>query len=197
VRQVASALVASVGGDRVATIHGLEPAWFGASVWGRAFTVRGAPGDNLALHQAVAEAEPDEVIVIDVGDERRCAHLGDILTLAAQKRGIAGFVLNGAVRDRFALAQLGVPVFHLGTSPRQPRKAVPGRFRIPIELLGARIRPGDVIVADTDGIVVVPAELWENLLQEAVALEAREQETCARLAQGETTLEIFGLAASR
>jgi 4-hydroxy-4-methyl-2-oxoglutarate aldolase len=190
---VGSALLASVAGARAAIIHGFEPAWFGASVSGRAFTVLGAAGDNLALHQAVLEADRGDVIVVEVAGERRCAHLGDILVRMAQQRGIAGWVVNGAIRDRSSIADLGFPVFHLGTSPRKPDKVVPGQFRVPVELDGVRIETGDLVSADDDGIVVVAAAQAEQLLARAAELAQHEEEICARIADGETTLSILGL----
>lgn len=197
--RISTALLASVGGDRAAAIPGFESAWFGATACGRALTVRGAAGDNLALHQAVLEAEPRDVIVLDVGGARarETGHCGDILALAAQKRGIGGFVVNGAIRDRFAIAQLAFPVFHRGTSPGKPLKEVSGEFRVPLDLIGVLIEPGDLIAADDDGIVVVQAVHADDVLRQAAELELREQEVCARVARGETTVDIFRLASPR
>jgi 4-hydroxy-4-methyl-2-oxoglutarate aldolase len=190
---VGSALLSSAGGDRVAVLLGLEPAWPSAHALGPALAVQGAPGDNLALHHAVAVARPGEVIVLAVGGETGVAHCGDILALAARERGVAGIVLDGAIRDRPQLEALGLPVFHLGTSPRAPGKAGPGALRVPVTLAGVTVRPGDLVCADADGIAVVAAADAEDVLAAARALEQREREIVARLEQGETTVAIFEL----
>lgn len=190
---IGSALLASGGGDRVAVILGLEPAFPSARVLGRALTVQGAPTDNLALHHAVAQATPGEVVVLAVGEEQEVAHCGDIIALAAQQRGVAGIVLDGAIRDRVELAELGLPVFHLGVSPRGPGKKGPGALRVPVELRGVRIEPGDLVCADADGVAVVRAADADAVLAAAEALEAREQQIVARIRRGETTPVIFEL----
>jgi 4-hydroxy-4-methyl-2-oxoglutarate aldolase len=190
---IGSAILASGGGDRVSVILGLEPAFPSARALGRAFTAQGAPKDNLALHHAVAQVAPGEIVVLAVGEEQEVAHCGDILALAAQERGVAGIVLDGAIRDRTEIAELGLPVFHLGVSPCGPAKAGPGALRVAVELRGVRIEPGDLVCADADGIAVVRAADADEVLAAAEALEAREQEIVARIRRGETTPDIFGL----
>ncbi len=172
---------------------GLEPAWPEAHVLGPALTVQGAGGDNLALHHAVAAARPGDVIVLSVGGEQEIAHCGDIIALAAKERGVAGIVLDGAVRDRAEIASLGLPVFHLGTSPRGPAKAGPGALGVPVRLAGVGIEPGDLVCADADGIAIVRSASADEVLAAARALEVREQEIVAALRRGESTVAIFGL----
>jgi 4-hydroxy-4-methyl-2-oxoglutarate aldolase len=189
------AALASVGGERVAVLLGFEPAWPAARLLGRALTVQGGRGDNLALHHAVAAAEPGEVIVLAVGGERGTAHCGGLVAAAARQRGVAGIVLDGAIRDRVEFAELGLPAFHLGTSPRKPGKAGPVDLRVPVELQGVRIEPGDLVAADADGIVVVPRADADELLAAAAGLEVRELEILAQIESGKTTVEIYGLGA--
>lgn len=190
-----SALLASAGGDRVSVLLGLEPAWPDARAFGPALTVQGAPGDNLALHHAVAVAHLGEVIVLAVGGETGVAHCGDIVALAARERGVAGIVVDGAVRDRAQLEAIGVPVFHRGTSPCAPSRAGPGALRVRVTLAGVIVQPGDLVCADADGVLVVPAADADAVLAAARDLEEREREVVAALERGETTLEIFGLEA--
>ena len=187
------AAFASVGEDRVAVLLGFEPAWPAAHVLGPAFTAQGSPGDNLALHRAVAEAAPGDVIVLAVGGERGRAHCGGIVATAAHARGVAGLVLDGAVRDRGELEEIGFPVFHLGASPLKPAKDGPAELRVPVEIGGVRIEPGDLVVADADGIVIVPLAHAAELVTAAAALEAGEREIVAQIESGKTTLEIYGL----
>ena len=188
-----SALIASAGGDRVSVLLGLEPAWPAARAFGPALTVQGAPGDNLALHHAVAAAQPGDVIVLAVGGETGTAHCGDIVALAARERGVAGIVVDGAVRDRAQLEALGLPVFHIGASPRGPAKAGPGALRVPVTLVGVEVQPGDLVCADADGIAVVAAAEADAVLAAAAALEERERGIVAAIERGETTVAIFGL----
>jgi 4-hydroxy-4-methyl-2-oxoglutarate aldolase len=182
-----------VGEGRVSVLLGVEPAWHAASVLGPAFTVQGAPGDNLALHLAVTEAAPGDVIVLAVGGERGRAHCGGIVAAAAHARGVAGLVLDGAIRDRTEVEEIGFPVFHLGASPLKPAKDGPAELRVPVEIGGVRIEPGDLVAADADGIVIVPLAHAEELVAAAAALETREREILAEVEAGRTTVEIYGL----
>jgi 4-hydroxy-4-methyl-2-oxoglutarate aldolase len=175
-------------------IKGLEPAWAGAYVLGRAFTARGAGADNLALHLAVAHALAGDVIVADVDGDRETAHCGGLLARAAMARGLAGFVLNGAIRDRAAIADLAYPIFHDGTSPRGPAKEVPGELGTFVELSGVVVHTGDLVCADDDGVVVVRAADADSVVHEAKELEAREVDIERRIIRGELTVGIFGLA---
>jgi 4-hydroxy-4-methyl-2-oxoglutarate aldolase len=192
-RPLASSLVASAGGERVRLVLGLEGSSPSARVSGPAFTVQGAPGDNLALHHALTAAAPGAVIVLAVGGERRVAHCGEIVAIAARERGIAGIVLDGAVRDRAELAALGFPVFFQGTSPRGPGKIGPGALGVPVELAGVAICPGDLVCADADGVAVVAAADVEAVQAAVAALEAREQEVVAGIRGGRSTIELFEL----
>jgi 4-hydroxy-4-methyl-2-oxoglutarate aldolase len=193
VKALASSLVASAGGERVRIILGLEGASPSPGVSGPAFTVQGAPGDNLALHHALSAAAPGEVIVLAVGGERRVAHCGEIVAIAASERGIAGIVLDGAVRDLAEIAALGFPVFFRGTSPRGPSKSGPGALGVPVELDGVVICPGDLVCADADGVAVVAAADVEAVKAALAALEAREQQIVAEIRNGRSTVEVFEL----
>ena len=190
-----SALFASAGGGRVAVVLGLEPAFPSAHVLGPAFTVQGAPGDNLALHHAVSSARPGVVIVLAVGGEREIAHCGDIVAFAAAERGIAGILLDGAIRDRTEIAALGLPVFHRGTSPVGPAKKGPGALGVSVEICGVRVSPGDLVCADADGVAIVARADAEEVRAAVEALAAREQGIIAELRRGRTTVDVFGLGA--
>jgi 4-hydroxy-4-methyl-2-oxoglutarate aldolase len=188
-----SALFASAGGDRVSIVLGLEPVFPTAHAVGPAFTVQGAPGDNLALHRAIASAAPGSVLVLAVNGERQVAHCGGILATAALERGIAGLVLDGAVRDRAEIAELGFPVFFRGTSPRGPAKNGPGALGVPVALDGVTINPGDLVCADADGAAIVPAADVAAVRAEVAALEAREQAIVDSIRGGMTTVDLYGL----
>jgi 4-hydroxy-4-methyl-2-oxoglutarate aldolase len=190
---ISSSLLASAGGDRVSVIVTLEPSHPAAWALGTALTVQGVAGDNLALHHAVAQAAPDEVIVVSVGGQREIAHCGEIVAAAAKKRGVAAIVLDGAIRDRSEIVRIGVPVFHLGVSPRGPGKAGPGALRVPIEIDGVRIEPGDLVSADADGVAIVPAALADEVLAFAAALQEKENRILEAVWLGDSTVDIFRL----
>jgi 4-hydroxy-4-methyl-2-oxoglutarate aldolase len=193
--EITTALLASAGGDRVGVVRGLEPAWPGARAFGPAYTVRGKAGDNLALHRAIAGAPEGVVVVADVQEGRDVAHVGDVLVRAARARGVRGIVLDGSIRDRATIRELEYPVFHVGTSPVGPAKLVAGEIGVPIELLGVTVRPGDVVLADEDGLVVVSAADADEILAAAAAIGDRERQWESRIEAGETTLSILGLQA--
>ena len=190
-----SALVASAARDRATLVRGHAAAWPEAGATGRALTVRGAPDDNLALHRAIAEVAPGEVIVLDAGGPGRAGLCGDLLALAAQRRGAAGLVVNGAIRDITAIRRLGFPVFHRGTSPLSPGKHDAGELRVELEFGDARIEPGDFVAADADGIVVVSAADADAVVAAAERLADEEERLRARITAGESTLDLLGLRA--
>jgi 4-hydroxy-4-methyl-2-oxoglutarate aldolase len=165
-------------------------------VEGHAFTVRTAPGDNIWLHRALARAEEGDVLVVATGDERgEQAYWGDVMTLAAQSRGILGLVIDGQVRDGAEIVRMGFPVFARGLCMRGPTKSAkaPGSLLEPITIGEVTIRPGDLVVGDGDGVVVVAREQEETALQKAKEREDGEAVIRERLRNGETTLEIYGL----
>jgi 4-hydroxy-4-methyl-2-oxoglutarate aldolase len=190
------AQLVSAAADRVVELPGFASVSLAAHAFGPAFTVQGRAGDNLAIHLAVAEAAPGDVLVVTVDGEAGCAHFGDILALAAQRRGLAGLVIDGAIRDRADIAELGFPVFHRGLSLHKPLKRVPGRRGVPIRIGDAVVARGDLVSADADGVVVVPAAAGAEVVAAAEALGEREAEAVAQIEAGRTTVEIFGLSAS-
>jgi 4-hydroxy-4-methyl-2-oxoglutarate aldolase len=190
------ALLVSAAEDRVVHLPGFTANSPAAHAFGPAFTVEGHGGDNLALHLAVAGAAPGDVLVVTVGGETGRAHFGDILALAAQRRGLAGLVVDGAIRDSADIAEVGFPVFHRGIALRKPSKRVPGRRGVPVRIGDAVVAPGDLVSADADGVVVVPAAAAGDVLAAAEALAEQEAQAVAQIEAGRTTVEIFGLGAS-
>jgi 4-hydroxy-4-methyl-2-oxoglutarate aldolase len=176
----------------VGVVTGFDLPWPGAHAAGKALTVRGAPGDNLALHRALAEAQPGEMLVADVGGGSMAAHWGGLMAVAARRCGLAGLVVNGAIRDRTELAELRFPVFFRGTSPRPPAKEVRGELRVSISIDGVHIHPEDLVVADADGVVVVPQHALD-VASHARSLAAGEDELVRRLGDGESLIDLLGL----
>ncbi|MBS7542430.1 RraA family protein [Ancylobacter oerskovii] len=123
---------------------------------GPAFTVKTRPGANLMLHKAIDMAEPGDVIVVDAGGEVTSALIGDMMITHAIQRGVAGFVINGAVRDADAIFETNHPTFALGATHRGPFKEGPGEIGFPIAIAGMVIEAGDLVLGDGDGVVCVP-----------------------------------------
>lgn len=141
----------------------IQAVWKGAQLAGPAFTVWTRPGDNLAVHAALEAAQPGDVIVVAGGGDESRALIGELIGGRARAAGIAGFVIDGAVRDADGLAEYQVPVFARAVSPAGPYKDGPGRLGCPIAMGGVAVVPGDMIVADADGVVVIPqARLGET-----------------------------------
>jgi 4-hydroxy-4-methyl-2-oxoglutarate aldolase len=162
---------------------------------GPAYTVEGRAGDNLAIHCAISRASPGDVVVVDYKGFMRAAAIGDIMAFGAKARGLAGIVIDGAVRDAAQVIDIGLPVFSRGLCITGPTKTQGGRLGVPVTVGGCVFRPGDIVVGDSDGLVVVRAEDLEATLQAAEERDAREAAVRERLATGSTTVELMGLAA--
>ncbi|MFP5071286.1 hypothetical protein ACLFMI_16705 [Pseudonocardia nantongensis] len=151
---------------------------------GPALTVRTRPGDNLVVHKAVDLARPGDVVVVDgAGDETR-ALVGDLLCRHAAARGVAGLVVDGAVRDVRDLASLALPVFARSVSHLGPYKDGPGEIGAPISIGGTALRAGDVVVGDDDGVVAVPCDRAGEIAGAAEELSDHEREITAAIAGG-------------
>ena len=160
---------------------------------GPAFLVSCPPGDNLAIHRAIALASPGDVLVVDAGGYAGAGHWGEITTVAAQARGIAGVVIDGTVRDSRPILARGFPVFHRGLCiAAATKKAPPAEPPTVLQFAGCTIRKGDMVVADADGIAIVPAERVAEVVEAARRRAADEQHTMTCLQDGQTTLELFG-----
>jgi 4-hydroxy-4-methyl-2-oxoglutarate aldolase len=194
-RAAGTATVYEAGGQIGALPSSIKPIAPGMALIGRAFPVSVGPGDNLHLHRALAAAHAGDVLVVDTGGAHEHGYFGEVMARAALARGIAGLVIDGGVRDADRLAALGFPVFAArvcirGTTKRPEGTGTLGR---PIVIGDARVQAGDVVLADTDGVVVVPADRVDDTAELAEQRERREQEIFSDLADGRTTLEIYGL----
>lgn len=161
------------------------------AVAGHAITVRVRPGDNLMIHQAIAMAQPGDVILVDGGGDVSQALIGGLIRTSALRRGIAAFVIDGAVRDLGEWAEGGIACYARGHTPRGPSKDGPGEVNIPIACAGMAVNPGDLVICDADGVVAVPAAEAAALLPRARAHIAREDAIRAANATGATDPERF------
>jgi len=156
------------------------------SLAGPALTVKCYPGDNLMVHKSLDLAQPGDVVVVDTISSALTAVLGDLISTKARHRGIAGFVVDGLIRDLPAIRALGdFPVFARGVTPKGPLHRGPGELGHPISCGGIVVNTGDVIVADLNGVVVVPSGIAADLLERLRAKSAAEAEYTAAVARGE------------
>ncbi len=174
----------------------LAPLFPGARVVGPAKTAKIRPGENAAIHRAVYSAKPGEVPVVDSAGDRSFGPFGDILATCCRNQGVAGLVIDCTIRDTAEIRQMRFPVYCLGANPTATGKADPGEIDIEIDCGGLRVRPGDFIPGDGDGVVVVPREIVGEVVERAAAVLRKEETIKARLARGETTLEIVGIASN-
>jgi 4-hydroxy-4-methyl-2-oxoglutarate aldolase len=199
-----AAIIETLSAISTATLHevmdkrhtlwpSIRPLWRPLSLCGPAFTVQARPGDNLAAHRGMALAPAGRVLVISYEGDNTCGGWGEIMSVAALARGLRGLVTDGAVRDTVACQQLGLPIFCQGVSIKGTTKAYPGAVDVPIVCAGALVRPGDYIVADEDGVVVVPPEDVEDVLHRARERDEREAVIMERLRGGELTVDLLGL----
>jgi len=168
-REIPSSNIADVMG-RSASIGGEMKAYHrpGLTMAGSAFTVRVSPADNLMMHKALEMAKPGDVIVVDAGGDLTNAITGELMATYAKSKGYEGFVINGAVRDRAGLWELRFPVYAKGLQPRGPYKDGPGEINVPVSCNGVVVNPGDIVIGDDDGLVVIPAHDAENILKKAL-----------------------------
>jgi len=157
--------------------YALHPLWPDIGrIAGPAFTVRTARHDNLMLHAAIYRAEPGDVIVVEAGDDAMAVAGGNVCAIA-QKRGVAGFVIDGVIRDIGESRDKNFPLFARGRSPIPGSKEGPGEINHPIRCGGVVVHPGDVVIADDEGIVVVPLAKAEEVLKKAQAKADADSKT--------------------
>jgi 4-hydroxy-4-methyl-2-oxoglutarate aldolase len=171
----------------------IRPAWHGARVCGPAVTVACPPSDNLMLHVAVARARPGVIVVATVGGHLQAGAWGEILTEAARARGVAGLVIDGAVRDIDAIEASRFPVFSRGLAIGSCTKERPGKLDVAIQFGGVTVRPGDLVFGNADGLVIVEHDRIDDVYQAAAGRRRKELEIITKLREGRTTIELLGL----
>lgn len=169
---VSDCLGGTVGAAGLEPFHG-DPS---LSLCGVALTVRVRPGDNLMIHKALTLAHPGDVLVVDGAGETSHALVGGLMRLAALAHGVAGIVVDGAIRDLAEWAEGELPVFARGHSHRRPGKDGPGEINVPVTCAGLAVAPGDLVLGDVDGVLAVAPARLPQLLQEVRAKQALEEE---------------------
>ncbi|MDP4021688.1 RraA family protein [Methylobacterium sp. NEAU 140] len=170
--------------DRLPGAVGLRPFHRGGRLLGTALTVQVRAGDNLAIHQALEEARPGDVLMVDGGGDASRALVGDIMKAIAESRGVAGFVIDGAIRDVAAFAASDFPCYARAAIHRGPYKVGPGTINGPVSVGGWIVNPGDVVVGDADGVVTFPPALAPTLIEAVRAQDAREAEALRMIREG-------------
>ena len=174
----------------------IRPVWAGASIAGPAYPLECSPGDNLSIHIAMEKAPRGSILVIATGGFI-AGYWGEVLTVAAEAAGVAGLVIDGGVRDVAALTARRFAAFSRGISMRGTIKASAPSAGQPISFTGTPVAAGDLVVADDDGVLVIPAAHVARTLANGQVRADKEARTMAALTQGQSTLELMGLTAWR
>ena len=171
----------------------LRPVYPGATLCGTALTVLAQPGDNWMLHVAAEQIRPGDVVVVACTTDSTDGFFGDLLATSFRARGAVGLVIDGGCRDIESLESMNFPVFARAISARGTVKATLGSVNVPVVCAGALVTPGDVVIGDADGVVVVPRENVPHVIAASVARTKKEAINRARLASGELGLDIYDM----
>jgi len=192
-RRFGTATIYEAQGAKGALDSGMKPIHPDMRLVGPALTVDIRPGDNLMLHYALPKAKPGDVLVVDAKGFLEAGPWGDVLTEQAIKAGVAGLVINGAVRDATSITRMGFPVFCRGLSIKSTGKNQPGRVNVPVTIGDVLINPGDIVAGDQDGVVVICKGEIESTIEKSIDRDGTEDLFRKKIRNGATTAELLGL----
>jgi 4-hydroxy-4-methyl-2-oxoglutarate aldolase len=172
--------------------YGIKPISSKMKVCGPAYTVKTAPCDNKMLHRAYAAAKKGDVLVVNCSNFYEAGYWGDLMSLGAKTKGIAGLVIDACVRDADDIEAMDFPVFSRGLCIRGTGSQGIGSLQEPIAMGEIIVNPGDIIVGDRDGVVVIPQYQVEEVIEKAIARELKEENVRIELRKGRTSMEIYG-----
>ncbi len=206
INRAAAAVIKTLGEQGVATIHEaqgrlgllnpyMRPIYPSAKVAGSAITISCQPGDNLMIHAAIEVCQPGDVLVVTTTSESTDGMFGELLATSCQAHGIVGLVIDAGVRDVADLTTMDFPVWSKAISAQGTVKATPGSVNIDVVCAGAIIRPGDVVIGDIDGVVVIRRELAAEVAELGQKRLEKEAQSRAKLKSGELGVEFYGLRA--
>ena len=186
IKQFAGIPVANLADNmgRISCVDAAIKPYNNVPLLGPAFTVKAPQGDNLMFHKAIDMAKPGDIIVVDGEGDTGHSLCGEIMFTYAKSRGIAGFVIDGAIRDSYSLKDMDFSVYARAVQPNGPYKNGPGEIGIPVSIGGRVVRPGDILLGDADGIVVIRPEEAAEMLEKGRAHNAMEQESFRQIAAG-------------